>query len=145
MCLFSGLEIYTWPVGMGRETFSPSRRAASDCAALAACPAPGQGFLWVRDILLLLSQNSRCCPISANPSLLPARIAPAQAAVHVLQPEQQAMERVNSSVLQAGDPGCFAKQFFQSPTPSLQCLEGPLNHSDLKVCFAAHRPQVEQD
>lgn len=140
VCLFGGLEIYTWPAGTGRETFSPSSRAASDRAALAACPAPGQGFLRARDILLLLSQDGRCCPISADPSLLPARTAPARASVHVLQLGQQAMERVNSSVLRAGDLGCFAKQFYPRPTPSLQRLEGPLNHSDSKVCFAAHQP-----
>lgn len=55
------------------------------------------------------------------------------------------MERVNSSALRAGDLGCFAKQFFPSPTPNLQRLEGALNRSDLKVCFAAHQPRVEQD
>lgn len=55
------------------------------------------------------------------------------------------MERGSFSVLWAGDPECFAKQFFPSPAPSLQRLEGPVNHSDLEVCFAAHQPRIEQD
>lgn len=144
MCLFSGLEIYTWLVGTGRETFSPSRTAARDCAALVAHPAPGQGFLGVWDILLLLPQDSGCCPTSADPSPLSARTAPARAALHVLQPRQQAMRKVNRSVLRAGDLGRFAKQFFPSLTLSLQHLEGSLNQSDLEVWFAAHQPELSR-
>lgn len=81
-CLYSGLGVYTWLAGPGSEPFAPRSGAASNHTALAACPAPGQGSLQARDILLALPQCSRCCPASANPSLLPTNTAPARAAMH---------------------------------------------------------------
>lgn len=128
MCLFCGLETHTWPAGTGRETASSTRRAASGCAALAACPAPGQGVLRARarDILLLLPQGSGFCPVSANPSLLPAHTAPAQVAVHILQPGQQAMEKVKLLCAGGWWPQVLCKADFPLPYSKSAALGGTI-------------------